>query len=69
MCSRKKTLKKLEQFYIDVQNKRKNRHMRLQVDSEYQRVKIKDLNDKFKVAMFIATLRKGKAFAAEQKVR
>ena len=69
MRSEKQIHKKLEQFYIDVQNKRKNRHTRLQVDNEFQQVKIKDLNDKFNVTIFAASLRWGKAFAAEQKIR
>ena len=45
--SRKQIEKKLGQFYIDVENKRKNKNMRLQVDNEFQQVKIQDLNDKF----------------------
>ena len=69
MRSRKQILKKLEQFYIDVQNERKNKNTRLQVDNEFQQVKIKDLNDKFNVTMFTTSLRGGKAFAAEQKIR
>ena len=55
--------------YIDIQNKRKNRHTRLQVDNEFEKVKIKGLNDKFNITMFITSLRGGKAFAAEQKIR
>ena len=69
MRSRKQILKKLEQFYTDVQNERKNKNTRLQVDNEFQQVKIKDLNDKFNVTMFTTSLRGGKAFAAEQKIR
>ena len=69
MRSRKQILKKLEQFYIDVQNERKNKNTRLQVDNEFQQVKIKDLNDKFNVTMFTTSLRGGKAFAAEQKIK
>ena len=69
MRSRKQILKKLEQFYIDVQNKRKNIQTRLQVDNEFQQVKIKDLNDKFNVTMFTTRLRGGNAFAAEPKIR
>ena len=57
MRSEKQIHKKLEQFYMDVQNKRKNRHTRLQVDNEFQQVKIKDLNDKFNVTIFAASLR------------
>ena len=44
MHSRKRILQRLEQFYKEIQNKRKNRNMRLQVDNEFQQVKIKDLN-------------------------
>ena len=43
--------------------------MRLQVDQEFQQVKIKDLNDLNNVEMFSTSLRGGKAFAAEQKIR
>ena len=31
-------------IYDDVKNKRKNKTMRLQVDNEFQQVKIKELN-------------------------
>ena len=57
MRSEKQIHKKLEQFFVDVQNKRKNRHTRLQVDNEFQQVKIKDLNDKFNVTIFTTSLR------------
>ena len=43
--------------------------MRLEVDQEFQQVKIKDLNDLNNVEMFSTFLRGGKAFAAEQKIR
>ena len=43
--------------------------MRLQVDQEFQQVKIKDLNDLNNVEMFSTNLRGGKTFAAEQKIR
>ena len=43
--------------------------MRLQVDNEFQQVKIKDLNDKNNVEMFTTSACSGKAFAAEQKIR
>ena len=42
--------------------------MRLQVDKEFQQVKIKNLNDENNVEMFITSVRRGKAFAAEQKI-
>ena len=56
-------------FYDEVTSKRKNKHMRLQVDSEFQQVKIKDLNDERNVEMFTSSVRGGKAFAVEQKNR
>ena len=69
MHSRKQILKKHEQYHVDVQNRRKNKNMRLQVDNEFQQVMIKDLNDRFNVTMFTTTLRGRKAFVAEQKIR
>ena len=69
MKSRKQIRQKLEQFYSDVKSKRKGKKMRLQVDQEFQQVKIKDLNELNNVNMFSTSLRGGKAFAAEQKIR
>ena len=46
MRSRKQILPRLEQFYEEVQNKRKIRNMWLQVDNEFQQVKIKNIDDK-----------------------
>ena len=69
MKSRKQIKQKLEQFYGDVKSKRKGKKMRLQVDKEFQQVKIKDLNELNNVSMFSTSLRGGKAFAAEQKIR
>ena len=44
--------------------------MRLQVDNEFQQVKIKDLNNGNNVEMLTtSSVRGGKAFAAEQKIR
>ena len=43
--------------------------MRLQVDNEFQHVKIKDLKNENNVEMFTSSVRGGKAFAAEQKIR
>ena len=40
MKSRKQILQKLKLFYDDVRNKRKGKRMRLQVDNEFQQVKI-----------------------------
>ena len=39
-------------FYNKVKDKRKNKRVRLQVDSKFQQVKIKDLNDENNVEMF-----------------
>ena len=43
--------------------------MKLKVDQEFQQVRIKDLNDLNNVEMFSTSIRGGKAFAAEQKIR
>ena len=43
--------------------------MKLQVDQEFQQLKIKDLNKEHNAEMFSSSLRPGKAFAAEQKIR
>ena len=43
--------------------------MRLQTDQEFKLQKIYYLNKKFNVDMFTMSLRRGKAFAAEQKIR
>ena len=39
--------------------------MRLQVDNEFQQVKIKDIDDENNVEMFTSSVSGGKAFAAE----
>ena len=56
-------------FYDEVRSKRNNKSMRLQVDSEFQQVRIKGLNDENKVEMFTFSVRGGESFAAEQKIR
>ena len=56
-------------FYDEVRSKRKNKRMRLQVDNEFQQVKIKNLNDENNVEMFTSSVRGREAFAAEQKIR
>ena len=61
--------KKLENFYIEVQSKRKNKRTRLQTDLEFNQNEIKKLNKKFNIEMFHTRTRGGKAFAAEQKIR
>ena len=57
MRSRRQIRDRLEQFYLDVQGKRKGRRARLQVDKEFQQLKIKDLNKKFNVEMYSTSLR------------
>ena len=56
-------------FYDEVRAKRKGKRMRLQVDNEFQQIKIKSLNDENNVEIFTSSLRAGKAFSAEQKLR
>ena len=60
--------KKMEEFYEEVSQKRKEK-MRLQTDLEFQQNEIKKLNKKYNVEMFRTRVRGGKAFAAEQKIR
>ena len=59
---------KLERFYKEVANKRKNRKMRLQTDLEFKQKEIYDLNKKYNVEMFSSAVRGCKASAAEQKL-
>ena len=61
--------KKMDLFYQEVNEKRKNKPMRLQTDLKFQKDEIKKLNKKYNVEMFSTRLRGGKAFAAEQKIR
>ena len=60
---------KLEKFYKEVVNKRKNKKMRLQTDIEFKQKKIFALNKKYNVDMFSTAVRGGKAFVAKQKLR
>ena len=69
MRSRRQIWQKLEQFYEEVKEKRKGKKMKMQVDQEFQQLKIKDLNRENNVEMFSTSLRGGKAFATEQKIR
>ena len=69
MRSRKLILPKMKLFYNEVQEKIKNKPMRLQVDNEFQQLKIQDLYNENNVEMFTTSIRRGKAFAAEQKIR
>ena len=52
-------------LYDEIRHKR----MRLQVDNKFQQVRLKDLNYQNNVEMFTTSVRGGKAFAAEQKIR
>ena len=70
MRSRKQISQKMKLFYDEVRFKRKKgKHMRLQVDNEFQQVRIKSLSNENNVEMFTSSVRGGKAFAAEQKIR
>ena len=69
MKSRKQILQKLRLFYNDVRLKRKGKIMRLQVDNEFQQVEMKDLNNENNIEMFTSSVRGGKAFTAEQKIK
>ena len=68
MCSRKQILQKIALFYDEIKNKRKSKLMRLQVNNEFQQVKIKNLNKMNNVEMFTTSVRGGKAFASEQRI-
>ena len=61
--------KKVELFYKEENNKRRQKKMRLQTDLEFQQNDIKNLNEKYNVDMFSARVSGGKAFAAEPKIR
>ena len=61
--------KKMEQFCNDTQKKKKWQEKRLQTYDEFKQWKIYYLNKKFNVDTFTMSLRGGKAFAAEQKIR
>ena len=69
MRSWKQILQKMKLVYDEIKNKRKNKTMRLQVDHEFQQVKIKDLNYQNNVEIITTFVRGGKAFAAKQKIR
>ena len=61
--------KKMEEFYKEINSKRNDEKMRLQVDLEFQQNKIKQLNKKYNILMFTTKNRGGKAYVAEQKIR
>ena len=66
MRSRKQILQKIKLFYDEVKEKRKGKRMRLQVDIEFQQVKIKCWNNEKNLEMLVFSLTGGKAFAAKQ---
>ena len=49
--------------------KKEKKTMRLQVNNEFQQVKIHNQNDQNKVEMFTASIRVDKAFPSEQEIR
>ena len=49
-------MRKLRFFYGDIRHKRKVKRMRLQVDNEFQQVKINDLNNENNVEMFTSSV-------------
>ena len=57
MRSRKQILQKMKMLYDEIKSERKNKRMRLQVDNEFQQVKIKDLSDENNVEMFTSSVR------------
>ena len=69
MISRKQIRQKLKQFYEEVKQKRKGKKMKLQVDQEFQQLRIKGLNKEHNLEMFSTSLRGRKGFAVEQKIR
>ena len=69
MKKRNSLSRKLELFYTEVQNKRKDKRTKLQTDLEFNQNEIKLLSKKYNIEMFHTRVRGGKAFAAEQKIR
>ena len=55
MRLRKQILQIMKQLYEDIESNSKSKTMRLQVDNEFQQVKIKNLNDKINVEMFTSS--------------
>ena len=68
MHSRKQILQKMKQFHEDIKNKRNmKKTMHLQVDNEFQQVKIKDLNDENNIEMFTSSLMSGRHLLLSKK--
>ena len=61
--------KKLKLFDEEIQKKKRTGKMRLLTDLEFKQNEIKKLNEQYNVEMFHSKVRRGKAFAAEQKIR
>ena len=59
--SRKSILNKIETFYIEIENNRK--------EFKFKQNKIYEINSKYNVDMFSTTFSGAKAFSAEQKIR
>ena len=53
-------------FYDEFKVKRKGKRMRLQVDNEFQQVRIKDLNDENNVEMFASPVKGRKEFGVSK---
>ena len=68
MWSRKQIQQKINLFYDEVKNKRKNKTMRLQDDNEFQELKITDLNDENNVKMFTGSITGGKPLLQNRKL-
>ena len=70
MKNKNSLAKKLEIFYQQIDSKRKQiaseDKMRLQTDLEFNQNKIKQLNKRYDVTMFITRIREGKIYATEQ---
>ena len=67
MKSRKQILQNIKLFYDEIRHKKKGKRTTLQVDNEFQQVKLKNLNDQNNVEMLTTSVRGGKTFAAKQK--
>ena len=66
--SRKYFGNKIENFYKEVKEKRKDQKTRLQTDQELKQKKLFELNKNYNVDMFSTVMRGSKAFAAKQKI-
>ena len=67
--SRKYFGNKIENFYKEVKEKRKDQKTRLQTDQELKQKKLFELNKNYNVDMFSTVVRGRKAFAAEKKLK